>query len=104
MIDRAKLGKWNGGPIPFGFSVETKTIDYKGRTKKVAKVIIDKEESNIIHEFYSWYLESDSSVRSVTTRANELGYKTKSNAYWSHNQVSRMLQNPLYCVADSNCL
>jgi hypothetical protein len=33
MIDRAKLDKWNGGPIPFGFSAETKSIDYKDRTK-----------------------------------------------------------------------
>ena len=102
MIDRAKLGKWNGGPIPFGFSIETKTIDYKDRTKKISKLIIDEEESEMIKDFYSWYLESDGSIRSVTTRANELGYRTKSNAYWSHNQVSRMLQNPLYCIADSN--
>lgn len=77
MIDRSKLGKWNGGPIPFDFSVETKTIDYKDRTKKVSKLIIDKDESKIIYEFYSWYLESDGPVRSVTTRANELGYRNK---------------------------
>lgn len=102
MIDRAKLGKWNGGPVPFGFTVETETINYKDRTKKVSRLIIAEEDSKVIQEFYSWYLESDGSVRSVTTRANELGYKTKSNAYWSHNQVSRMLQNPLYCLADSN--
>lgn len=101
MIDRAKLGKWNGGPIPYGFSVETKTIDYKDRTKKVSKLIIDEEESEIIEMFYTWYLESDGSIRNVVTRANELGYKTKSGSYWSHSQASRMLQNPLYCVADS---
>ncbi|MCF6466392.1 recombinase family protein [Clostridium sp. Cult2] len=102
MIDRAKLGKWNGGPVPYGFDVETKTINYKDRTKKVSKLVINKEESRIVKEFYSWYLESEGSIRNITIRANELGYRTKNNAYWSHNQISRMLQNPLYCIADSN--
>ncbi|WP_352404468.1 recombinase family protein [Sporanaerobacter acetigenes] len=102
MIDRAKLGKWNGGPIPYGFDVKKDTIQYKDRTKKISKLIINKEESDMIKEFYEWYLTSGGSIRSVVTKANELGYKTKNRAHWSHNQVSRILQNPLYCIADAN--
>lgn len=102
MIDRAKMGKWNGGPVPYGFDVERETIENGDRTKKTSKLITNKEESRIIKEFYNWYLEDNGSIRSVTTRANELGYKTKNNAAWSHNQVSRMLQNPLYCIDDTN--
>ena len=100
MIDRAKLGKWNGGPVPYGFDVERDTIEYKDRAKKVSKLVINKEEANIVKEFYEWYLSPGGSVRSVVEKANELGYKTKKGSYWSHNQVSRILQNPLYCVAD----
>lgn len=102
MIDRAKLGKWNGGPIPFGFDVEKKTIEYKGHNKKISKLVINKEESETIKKFYEWYLAPGGSIRNVVTKANELGYKTKNNAHWSHNQVSRMLQNPLYCIADED--
>lgn len=102
MIDRAKLGKWNGGPVPYGFDVKKDTIQYKDRKKKVSKLIINKEESKKIKEFYSWYLAPGGSIRSVVTKVNELGYKTKSGAYWSHNQMSRILQNPLYCIADED--
>lgn len=100
MIDRAKLGKWNGGPVPLGFEVETKTIQYKDRTKKVSRLIINPEESEMINMFYSWYLESEGSVRSNVFKANELGYKTKNNAHWNSNQMSRILQNSIYSIAD----
>lgn len=100
MFDRAKLGKWNGGPIPFGFDAEKNTIEYNGKNKKVSKLIVNNKEAVLIKEFFEWYLESDGSIRSCVTRANELGYKTKNDAYWSHNQMSRILQNCIYCIAD----
>ncbi|NLY46733.1 MAG: recombinase family protein, partial [Tissierella sp.] len=95
MIDRAKLGKWNGGPVPYGFNTESDVINYNDRTKKVSKLVINKKETDIVKEFYEWYLSPGGSVRSVVEKANELGYKTKNGSYWSHNQVSRILQNPL---------
>ena len=102
MIDRAKLGKWNGGPVPYGFDVEKDTVEYKEGTKKVSRLIINQEEASIVKEFYKWYLEPGGSIRNVVSKANELGYKTKNGAHWSHNQVSRILQNPLYCIADTD--
>lgn len=102
MIDRAKLGKWNGGPVPFGYNSESKTIENGDKTKKVSKLIINKDESEVIKEIYNLYLMKEGSVRSVTSTLNENGYRTKNNAYWSHNQISRILQNPLYCINDSN--
>lgn len=102
MIDRAKMGKWNGGPVPFGFDVHKESIEYKGRNKKISKLVINENEANLIKQFYEWYLESDGSIRNNVTRANEIGYRTKNNAYWSHNQMSRILQNPLYCIADQD--
>ncbi|MDR7856349.1 recombinase family protein [Tissierella sp.] len=102
MIYLAEKGRWNGGPIPYGFDTYSELIDYRNDEgkKKVTYLIKNKKESEIIEMFYEWYLASDGSVRSITTKANELGYKTKKGAYWSHNQVSRILQNPLYCIAD----
>lgn len=102
MVDRAKMGKWNGGPVPYGFDTEKKKVQYKGKDKKVSKLIIDHGQAAIIKEFYQWYLESDGSIRNNVVRANEKGYRTSNNAYWSHNQMSRLLQNPLYCIADGN--
>lgn len=102
MIDRAKMGKWNGGPVPYGFDLLKETIENNGRNKKISKLVINNNEAEKIKEFYKWYLESDGSIRNNTFRANspEYNYKTKNGAQWSHNQMSRLLQNPLYCIAD----
>ncbi|MDF2545766.1 MAG: hypothetical protein K0R93_664 [Anaerosolibacter sp.] len=102
MIDRAKMGKWNGGPVPFAFDVHKEVTDNYGRNKKVSKLIINNEESAIVREFYDWFLESDGSIRNVTFRANDPlnNYQTKNNSSWSTSQMARILQNPLYCIAD----
>lgn len=102
MIDRAKMGKWNGGPVPYGFDIHKDTIENNGRNKKVSRLIINDDEATKIKEFYQWYSESDGSIRNNVFRANspEYNYKTKNGAQWSHNQMSRLLQNPLYCIAD----
>lgn len=102
MIYLAEKGRWNGGPVPYGFITRTELIEYRNDEgkKKVTYLEINEEESKVVKEFYEWYLASGGSVRTVTTKANELGYKTKNGALWAHNQVSRILQNPLYCIAD----
>lgn len=100
MIDRFKAGKWNGGPVPFGFDAERNTFEVDGRKKNVSKLTINENEAEIVTRLYSWYLELDGSVRNVATRANESGLRTKRDAYWLDNQTSRILKNPLYCKND----
>ncbi|MTI53822.1 recombinase family protein [Geosporobacter ferrireducens] len=102
MIDRAKMGKWNGGPVPFGFDVQRDTIVTNGRNKKTSALTINVEEAKLIKLFYEWYIQDEGSIRSNTFRANDPinGYKTKHGALWSDNQMSRLLQNPIYCIAD----
>ncbi|HWQ30961.1 MAG TPA: recombinase family protein [Negativicutes bacterium] len=99
MIDRAKIGKWNGGPVPLGFSVESETLDLQGRKKKISRLVINDDEAELVRKIFEMYLE-DKSIRLIGTKLNNLGIKTKNGSYWSDNQVSRILQNPLYCIAD----
>lgn len=44
------------------------------------------------------------SIRNVTFRANDPlnNYLTKNNRSWSPSQMGRILQNPLYCIADQD--
>lgn len=100
MIDRFKAGKWNGGPVPYGFDVERRTYEADGRKKNVSKLIINEDEAEIIRKLYDWYLEFDGSVRNVATRANESGFRTRKGAYWLDNQTSRILKNAIYCTND----
>lgn len=99
MIDRAKLGKWNGGPVPLGYNINTETIEYQGRKKKTSKLVIDEDEAAIVRQIYDMYIELES-IRGTAIKLNQLGIKTKSGSNWSDSQVSRILQNAIYCIAD----
>ncbi|SHF80416.1 Recombinase [Caldanaerobius fijiensis DSM 17918] len=101
MIDRAKLGKWNGGPVPMGFDVEKKEFFVDGKKKKASKLVINPHESEIIMQFYLWYYyDPNSSIRRNVVRANKMGILTKRGGRWNDNQMARILQNPIYCIAD----
>jgi len=101
MIDRAKLGKWNGGPIPLGYNIHTETIEYQGRKKKTSKLVIDEDEAAIVRQIFDMYIELGS-IRGTAIKLNQVGIKTKSGSNWSDSQVSRILQNAIYCISDQD--
>jgi site-specific DNA recombinase len=74
----------------------------KGRNKKISRLLINDVEAQMVKEFFNWYLETEGSVRNCTFHANEAGYRTKSGRYWNQNQISRILKNALYCIADED--
>lgn len=101
MLDRAKLGKWNGGPVPLGYDAESETIEYQGRKKKLSRLINNDSESIIIRQIFDMYIELES-IRGVAVKLNTIGIKTKSGSNWSDSQISRILQNAIYCIADQD--
>jgi site-specific DNA recombinase len=100
MIDRAKLGKWNGGPIPLGYTSINETVHENNKTKKSSKLIIEEDEASIVRFVYNKYLETKS-IRGTAHELNRLGYKTKKGVTWNPNQVQRILKNALYCIGDT---
>lgn len=101
MVDRAKAGKWNGGPIPIGFDiVKEESQNIKGNKKISSKLVVNEEESKIIKFIYDEYLKPDGSIRGITKKLILNGYKTKNNNNWRDNQVNRVLKNALYCIGD----
>lgn len=99
MLDRAKLGKWNGGPVPLGYDVESETTEYQGRKKKSSRLINNDDEAIIIRQIFDMYIELES-IRGTAIKLNQMGIKTKSGSNWSDSQISRILQNAIYCIAD----
>lgn len=95
MLDRAKLGKWNGGPAPLGY-VSVKTQYMVGtKTIKGAQLAVDEENAKLIGKVYSTFMKLRS-VRGTARALNEHGHS------YNFNQVNvrHILSNPLYCVAD----
>lgn len=100
MIDRAKMGKWNGGPVPMGYKAKQYAVQKNDHIKKMTKLLIAESEAKTIKALYDMYLTPEGSIRKCCFWMNENGYRTKRGAEWSQSQIARILQNPLYCIAD----
>lgn len=100
MLDRARMGIWNGGPVPFGFVTEKTEIEIGGKKKSFSVLTPAPTEIAQVEQFYKWYIEPSGSIRNNVFRANHLGIPTKTGSAWNTNQMQRILSNPLYCCAD----
>lgn len=66
MLGRAREGRWNGGPVPFGYAYDKKT--------KTFSVLGD--EAEVVHKLYDLYDKTHSLVQTAT-RINETGSRTR---------------------------
>lgn len=110
MHHRALSGKWNGGPIPYGYTIrqriirelrskgvsESKAVKEAGKKAPEAKrLYVDNKEAAIIKTIYKMYLE-EKSLRGVTNRLNAEGYRTRKGMQWASASMLRVLTNPTY--------
>jgi site-specific DNA recombinase len=79
----AKEGKWTGNHV-FGYD----NID--------KKIVINPKEAEIVKRIFSMYLDKNMGLRKIAITLNQEGYKTKRNALFGHDYISRILSNPVY--------
>ena len=73
-----------GFNIPFGYDYED------------SQLIINKEESKIVHQIYELYLDGKS-LGYISEWLNNNDIKTKRGGIWAKKTISSILKNPLYC-------
>jgi site-specific DNA recombinase len=110
MHHRALQGKWNGGPIPFGYTTQGRLCNElvragmpKDEAAKLASkscpqqkiLYLDKNEAKTVRKIYQVYLETRS-IRETARRLNAGGHKTRTGSRWSATTVSRILTTPTY--------
>ena len=88
-----KKGMWTGGPVPLGYDSKNK------------KLVINKEEAEIIRFIFEDYKRTKSQFQTVRD-VNEKGYKPKirttkngrdiSKGSFNHAMISNILNNPVY--------
>jgi site-specific DNA recombinase len=88
-----RKGKWTGGPVPLGYTVENK------------RLVADELEAVLIREIFALYHEHRSSLV-VTRMLNERqlamkrrhtgGGHARPPRRWTTNDVLRVLKNPIY--------
>lgn len=83
MLSRAANGKWNGGRIPYGYSYdfEERIFSICAEEQKVALLMCD-------------LYESSNSLLFVSSKLNEMGYRSRAGNLWSPVQVRKILTNP----------
>lgn len=91
----AKDGRWAGGPAPYGF-VNAKTKDNKPTLK------VNPQEMEMVQYVFDEYANKPNiSLGQICKALAEKGYKSKrANGAFDNITLARMLQNPIYVVAD----
>ena len=106
MQHRAARGKWNGGIVPYGYTIQ-KLLIKKFKNKGIEinraleicpeekKLFVDPEEASVIKRIFETFLKTNS-VRKTTIQLNTRGIKTRKGELWSKTTIHRILSNPIY--------
>ncbi len=83
---KAREGKWNGGPAPYGYSI------------KDGSLVINEEEAKIVRLIFDKYVNEEVGFATIVKWLNEKGYKKsrgKADAF-SVSYVTKLIDNPVY--------
>ena len=91
----AKDGRWAGGPAPYGFVI-SRTKDNKPTLE------VNQSEMEMVKFVFEEYANKPNiSLGQICKSLIEKGYKSRrSNGSFDNITLARMLQNPIYVVAD----
>ncbi|MDC2863176.1 recombinase family protein [Bacillus sp. BP-3] len=59
------------------------------------KLVINKEEANVVKRIYDWY-NSGWGFKKITNELNRLGIKPKNKSVWQMTSVQRIVRSPIY--------
>jgi site-specific DNA recombinase len=84
MYQRAQKGLWNGGNIPYGYTVQNK------------KLVIQSKEADSLRFMFHRFAEVPSLSR-LRDELHRRGWYTRSGKPWSKVALDHILRNPIYC-------
>jgi site-specific DNA recombinase len=84
MQARARAGKFNGGPIPYGYRRADRGV-----------LAIDEAKAAVVREMFDLLL-TRGSVRQVVHALNTAGRRTRAGKHWATPTIQRMLRSPTY--------
>lgn len=97
---RAKLGRWTGGPAPYGFAVGR---ILKDKTERGIPTLEANENMKIVIDNYEKYARGMAeSLGELSKDLNERGIAGAKRGTWNSVTLARMLRNPVYVKADAD--
>jgi site-specific DNA recombinase len=86
MLARARGGRFNGGPVPYGYRL------------KDQQLAVNDAEAPTVHRIFEQFL-STGYIRRVRVALNDSGSRTRGGSRWTCVSIRRILSNPI-CVGD----
>jgi len=86
MVKSVKSGNILTGKPRYGYTYNREKLCYE----------VNEEEGKVVREIFRLYTESDSSLIKVTSKLNELGYRTRSGLKWGPDRVHKILVATVY--------
>ena len=88
--EKARQGKWNGGPAPYGYSIKNEALQ------------IDEEEAEIVRLIFDKYVNTRMGYGGIAKYLNLQGTKKKPRKEtdieeFSAHFIQQLLDNPVYC-------
>lgn len=88
---KAREGKWNGGPAPFGYRLN----------KEKGILVVDPEEAEIVREIFSLCAYTNKGMDGIAEHLNSKGYIKNQNrdfelSHFDRGLVKKILDNPVY--------
>lgn len=88
--EKARQGKWNGGPAPYGYSIKNEALQ------------IDEEEAEIVRLIFDKYVNTRMGYGGIAKYLNLQGIKKKPRKEtdieeFSAHFIQQLLDNPVYC-------
>jgi site-specific DNA recombinase len=97
-LEAAEAGRWNGGPIPYGYRMQYhEVLVGKRRKRKPDKLVICEPEAEIVRWLFRTYVDTDIGLRGLAAELNRRGVPPPKRApRWGTGTIRRMLYNPVY--------
>ena len=85
MEKKAKSGKWVGGNVPYGYTLDPE----KG-------LVINEEEAVVVKKMFKMYAFGMEGTQTITNKLNESGHRRRSGKKWDKRVILNILKSPLY--------
>lgn len=94
---RAALGRWPGGPAPFGYD-NGRVDDESGRK---IPAIVPNDDASIVQSIFEAYAQEDMTLGLLAKKLNASNVPAVNRGTWDNVMLSRILHNPSYVMADA---
>ncbi len=94
----AREGRWQGGPVPYGYQPELERVTRKGRARfRTARLVPGPDDAvAVVKRIFREYATTVAGFRQIAAGLNAEGVAPPRGRAWATNTVRRILCNPAY--------